>query len=779
MNTRPLRIAMLGARGIPARYGGFETCVEEVATRLAGWGQSVRVYCRAPYYPERHTRYRGVELVTLPTIRNKYLDTPVHSLLSALHALARKPDIVVVFGVGNSPIAALLRLAGLPVILNVDGLDWKRAKWPGFARAALRRAEGLAGHAADRVLTDSLHIQHYYRRRYGHHLDVIPYGASPQLASGTATLERFGLESQHYVLYVGRLEPENSIHTLVEASGLAALNMPTVIVGDAPYADGYREHLESIAGDEVIFAGGVYGDGYWELNWNAGIYVFPVTSSGTHPALIEAMACENIVLVRDTADNRAVGGDAVLYFHDPASLAKRMLWCLDHPDQTRDLARRARERAIRVFSWDRVATMYLDLAREVTTPQAVSEQPAFIASSDPVEAANEDRIVDALAQVAFRGRLPDDVISTGQQREMFKIQTAVHGLGPQLGQRVESGDLRLDPDIDAWLSEQIHFNRRRQELLQADLRRVLDAFDEAGIPITPLKGTAMLVDSRRDISWRPMADLDFLVQHNDQQEINLAYAHAGYCLPPCYSTGLSGLTWKHLHYQPVGGFEPPIDYLGEHPDHPRPIESHPAVLEMYRGIGWDITRWITANLRQAGNAWIPNDQAMSLHLAVHCSVSIMEGKLRLCQLVDLAEQLRLSGVMPILTAVEKSDAGRYARFAYPALALLSRIDGDPAIAVGAARLETNVPVSMARWLRHVPLADLAWPRRRQQGVLDPLSRWAISPVEQARLALNIVAPPPRDLDSMGFNGSGIKAILSWYPRYYRKLVTRTTAAIRH
>ncbi len=133
-----LRIAMLGMRGIPANYGGFETCVEEVAPRLAALGHDVTVYCRVPPIQYDGDVYRGVRLVKLPTIRNKYFDTAFHTFLSALHASLLPYDAVIIFGVGNSPQALALKLLGKPVLLNVDGLDWRRAKWPGPAKLMLK-----------------------------------------------------------------------------------------------------------------------------------------------------------------------------------------------------------------------------------------------------------------------------------------------------------------------------------------------------------------------------------------------------------------------------------------------------------------------------------------------------------------------------------------------------------------------------------------------------------------------------------------------------------------
>lgn len=363
--SRRLRIALLGTRGIPANYGGFETCAEELSTRLAGLGHDVSVYCRTPHIDYPADTYNGVRLIKLPTIRTKYTDTIVHSMLSSLHAVVRRYDVVFVFGVGNSPACAVLRAGRLPVMLNVDGLDWQREKWPAIAKFCLRVAEQLAVRVAHRTITDSPNVQAYYREQRGAVLDYIPYGADPQPLSPNGTLSAHGLEPGGYFLYVGRLEPENRVHDLVAASQAASVSRPTVVVGDAPYAPEYIAALRHQGGDRVRFTGAIYGPGYWELNQHAYTYVFPVTSSGTHPALIEAMACGNCVLVRDTPDNRNVGGDAVRYFTSVPELTELMRWAESAPAEVKRLGALAADRARALYDWDRVTADYLALAERL------------------------------------------------------------------------------------------------------------------------------------------------------------------------------------------------------------------------------------------------------------------------------------------------------------------------------------------------------------------------------------------------------------------------------
>jgi glycosyltransferase involved in cell wall biosynthesis len=215
---------------------------------------------------------------------------------------------------------------------------------------------------AHRTITDSPNVQTYYREHRGSDLEYIPYGASPETISPNGTLSAHGLEPGGYFLYVGRLEPENHVHDLVAASRAAGATRPTVVVGDAPYSDAYIDGLRKHAGRQVRFTGAIYGPGYWELNQHAYTYVFPVTSSGTHPALIEAMACGNCVLVRDTPDNRNVGGDTVRYFSTVPELSDLMRWAEREPVEVKRLGSMAADRARSLYDWDRVTADYLSVA---------------------------------------------------------------------------------------------------------------------------------------------------------------------------------------------------------------------------------------------------------------------------------------------------------------------------------------------------------------------------------------------------------------------------------
>ena len=209
-----------------------------------------------------------------------------------------------------------------------------------------------------------------------------------------------------------------------------------------------------------------------------------------------------------------------------------------------------------------------------------------------------------------------------------------------------------------------------------------------------------------------------------------------------------------------------VDEPGEHPDHPRDIESHPRVVEMMRGMRWDITGWITNNLEDIDGRQIPDDRAMTLHLAVHASLSALDSRLRMVQIVDLLKQLERTGPGPIVAAVRKSGPLYHARFVYPALALAARANDDEQLAAALDYLRPYVPSEMVGWIESASYYDLSWSTRHSHPVDEDSSRWAVTLRDRARLALNAVAPLPRDLSGR-YSGEGLRAIAGWYPAYYR------------
>ncbi|MCE7980659.1 MAG: glycosyltransferase [Caldilinea sp. CFX5] len=353
----------MGTRGVPASYSGFETCVEQLGQRLVQRGHEVTVYCRSHHITYPEPIYKGMKLVKLPTIANKYLDTMVHSFVSSLHAIPQRFDIALYFIAGNSPVTWMLRPFGVKTILNVDGLDWKREKWPTLAKRYIQLAEYLATILPTAYLTDSKIVQGYYRDRFQHEPPYIPYGSEVELLPPGETLAKYGLERGKYVLFVGRLVPENCAHHLVEAFRQIDTDLKCVIVGDAAYAEEYIASLKAkAAGDpRIIFTGYVFGKGYHELGSNAYIFVETSGVGGTHPALVEAMAHGSCVITHNTPENLETIGDAGFAYNGKQGaddLRTVLATLLANPDQVAAYAQQAQQRAQTVYTWESVTDAY-------------------------------------------------------------------------------------------------------------------------------------------------------------------------------------------------------------------------------------------------------------------------------------------------------------------------------------------------------------------------------------------------------------------------------------
>jgi glycosyltransferase involved in cell wall biosynthesis len=353
-----VKIAMLGTRGVPAAYSGFETCVEQVGKRLVARGHEVIVYCRPAYVKTQATEYLGMRLVKLPSIRTKGLDTLSHTALSTIRALGRdRPDAALVFGVGNAVFCRFFGYRRVGVAINVDGADWARLKWGPIGRRYLRWSEQVAVDTAGAVIADSRAVAAYYQEHYRAGTTFIPYGAEVPLESGTETLRRFHLEPRHYLLAVGRMVPENGFHDLIAAYAAVRPAMPFVIVGDAPYSEDYKRRLREMAPDSVIFTGYQFGAAYQELSAHAYAFVFGAQVGGTHPVLVEQLAYGNCVLARWTESNAEVAGDAAIFFHDLPELERGLAAVTSDPGLVDARRKSARVRA-RAFSWDEVTDSY-------------------------------------------------------------------------------------------------------------------------------------------------------------------------------------------------------------------------------------------------------------------------------------------------------------------------------------------------------------------------------------------------------------------------------------
>jgi len=370
-----LRIAILGCQGIPAHYGGFETFAEQLAVRLVARGHQVTVYAEAKGKPPADRQYQGVCI----RYRRRPHWGPASTLAydSACLWSARKGyDVVYMLGYGAAWACWLLRLTGVPIWINVDGLEWARSKWSAPARLYLRAMEWLAARAATRVIADAQAIAQRYQTLYPKSApcSCIAYGANVVHAADVTVLARWGLEPYRYLLVVARMEPENHIEEIIRGYLLHAKGNPNawplLLVGNlGPSTTAYQRQLLTRANAQVRFMGGIYDAAQLQsLRLHAAAYLHGHSVGGTNPSLLEALACGNWVIAHDNPYNREVCGEGEQacadYFRTPEELASHLgTWAAFARNQREACAQRARQRIEQHYTWDAITDAYETLMR--------------------------------------------------------------------------------------------------------------------------------------------------------------------------------------------------------------------------------------------------------------------------------------------------------------------------------------------------------------------------------------------------------------------------------
>lgn len=362
--TRPLRIALMGTRGAPARYGGFETAVDEIGRRLAAKGHDVTVYCRNGNSGRRRdpATYEGMTLVHLPAARRRTLETLSHTFLSALHAFrVPKYDAVLVCNAANALALPLPRMRRMPFAVHVDGLEWRRTKWGPMGRTYYRMAESLSVRWSDALIADARGIGQYYLDEFGARTAEIAYGAPDGSGIGTHKLESIGLTPGGFHVVVARFEPENHVDLMLEGYRRSNARLPLVVVGSVPYATEHTGRITDLAaGNEAIhLIGGVWDQELLDqLYAGALTYLHGHSVGGTNPSLLRAMGAGTATIAYDIVFNREVAGPHATYVSSPGEIADALDHAEANPDETLHRGRLLAERAREKYDWDAVANEY-------------------------------------------------------------------------------------------------------------------------------------------------------------------------------------------------------------------------------------------------------------------------------------------------------------------------------------------------------------------------------------------------------------------------------------
>ncbi len=362
VRERPLRIAMIGQRGVPPTWGGIEHHVAHIGSRLAARGHHVTVFSRGNYVTDQWRHYRGMRIVNLPTIGTKHLDAIGHSGLSTLYALGGSYDVVHYHALGPGLLAPLpKRFSGARVVQTVHGLDHDRAKWGGLAQRVLGIAAWMSARVPNETIVVSRALAQHYSDRYGRAATFIPNGVEPRNHGPVSCLEPMGLKPGNYILFVGRLVPEKAPDLLVRAFAGIAGDRRLVLAGGSSFSDDYVKQVHRLAEQDprIVLPGYVFGEDLTALYRHAAAFVLPSTVEGLPLTILEAAASGVPIIASDIAPHREVlehsaPGRQLFPSGDEVALRDAITQALDHPVRVRDGATVLRGEVLHRYNWDAV-----------------------------------------------------------------------------------------------------------------------------------------------------------------------------------------------------------------------------------------------------------------------------------------------------------------------------------------------------------------------------------------------------------------------------------------
>ncbi len=360
-NEKLFKIAILGSRGIPARYGGFETFAERLSLYLASRGWEVSVYCQDGEAGEIfEENWNGVRLVHIPASHSGAIGTVFFDWKSAVHT-SREKGLKLTLGYNTAIFCLLYRLKNLPNLINMDGIEWRRAKWFFLEKAWLYLNEWIGCRLGDHLIADNPEIKkHLIRRVSSEKVSVIPYGADLITAADASFLHSYGLRPKGYILIVARPEPENSIFEIVSAFSRKIRRLKLAVLGHyEPQKNLYHRKVMNSASDEVLFLGAVYAKPIVEaLRFYAKLYCHGHTAGGTNPSLVEALGAGIPVLAHDNIFNRWVCGKDGHYFRNEVDCREKFDCLLADENELSRLKDSGLKRYHCEFTWGKVLRAY-------------------------------------------------------------------------------------------------------------------------------------------------------------------------------------------------------------------------------------------------------------------------------------------------------------------------------------------------------------------------------------------------------------------------------------
>lgn len=364
-----LKVAILGAKGYPYVYGGYDTMVKELGERLVKRDIEVRVYCHRALFDQKPKVVNGIKLVYTPAIETKILTQLSHSFISMLHACFSSVDVILVVNSGNGPFGILPKIFRKKTAINVDGLEWLRPKWRGFGSKYFLWASRMATKLYDRIVTDSDEMHRIYKEKFGAESTMIAYGANPCKIMDSEKIQRWGLANEGYFLIVGRLIPDNNADLIIKGFTKSNTKRNLVIVGDVPFDDEFPNQLKKIKDDRIIFTGYVTDpDELKALYHHCFAYFHGHEYGGTNPAMLKALGYGCAILALDTVFNREMlqNGKHGWFFDKSPKAVKAIIRKAEiSPEIMRHLKETAQKGLIQRYNWENVTDQYIKLFNEL------------------------------------------------------------------------------------------------------------------------------------------------------------------------------------------------------------------------------------------------------------------------------------------------------------------------------------------------------------------------------------------------------------------------------
>ena len=366
METRRPSIALIGTRGYPYVYSGYETFAKELSERLVEKGIKVTIYCHKNLFEHRPKQIKGIHLIYLPAIETKVLSQLSHSLFAFLHVCWQSYDVVLAVNSANGPFGLLTRLFRKKTMINVDGLEWLRPKWQGLGSKYFYWSSKQATRFFDLIINDSVEMQRVYKKEFQTQSSVIAYGAEPRYSQNSELIKKWDLQPNSYYLIVGRLIPDNNSDIILDGFLQSSSEKKLVIVGDVPFQDAYAKKIkaQSQTSDQVIMTGYVKeSDTLAELYHHCYAYLHGHEFGGTNPTMLKAMAygCAILALKTPFNDEMLSSGNFGDFFNKSIDSISEKIKAFDlHPKRVTDLKNHARSGISKKYTWDHVCDQYID-----------------------------------------------------------------------------------------------------------------------------------------------------------------------------------------------------------------------------------------------------------------------------------------------------------------------------------------------------------------------------------------------------------------------------------